>query len=72
MIPRKLHALGMLIPMVMLIVPNVYASESNSKRYNDGFANGSEAAAADRQQGNSFNAVCDPTGRLDSIERRQQ
>jgi hypothetical protein len=59
---NKLLALGIIVPVLMLIAPNVYASESNSKRYNDGFSNGGQAAATDRQQGNSFNPVCDPTG----------
>lgn len=66
MIVNKLLAIGILIPLLILIAPNVYASESNSKRYNDGFSNGGQAAATDKQQGNAYNPVCDPTGQYTS------
>jgi len=51
------------IPVVAILlasvinVSNVYA-ESNAKRYNDGYSNGSEAAARD----STYNVACDPTG----------
>lgn len=64
--PHKLLAVGMVIPILILVIPNVYASESNSKRYNDGFSNGGQAAATDKQQGNAYNPVCDPTGQYTS------
>jgi len=64
---NKLLAVGMLIPMLMLIAPNVYARHlSDAQRYSDGFANGGQAAATDRQQGIPFNTVCDPTGNYTS------
>jgi hypothetical protein len=54
----------LIIPvMVILLVsvsstPNVYTSENNAKRYNDGYSNGSDAAAGD----STYNPACDPTG----------
>ena len=57
----KYIAIGILIPILVLAIPNVYA-ESNSKRASDGFNDGSQAALSDKQNGNSFNPACDPTG----------
>src|SRR5207249_695546 len=57
----------LVISLLILTTPNVYARNlSDSQRYSDGFTNGAQAAATDRQQGNSFNPTCDPTGRYTS------
>jgi hypothetical protein len=66
MTPNKILGIALLIPILVSVVPHVYASESNSKRYNDGFSNGAQAAATDKQQGNPSNPTCDPTGRYTS------
>lgn len=45
--------------MVLILAPSLsYASESNSKRANDGFNDGSNQA----RQDTSFNPACDPQG----------
>jgi hypothetical protein len=61
---NKLLALGMFIPILVLMGPtSVYAKHlSDSQRYNDGFNDGSQAAQTDKQNGNSFNSACDPQG----------
>jgi hypothetical protein len=47
--------------MLMLTGPNVYATHlSDAQRYDDGYSNGSDAAATDLQNGRSFNATFDP------------
>jgi hypothetical protein len=52
------------IPVIVILLVsmistlNVYASESNTKRYNDGYSNRSDAAARD----SAYNPACDPTG----------
>jgi hypothetical protein len=53
----KILAIAILIPILVLAIPNVHA-ESDSKRANDGFNDGSNAARSDT----SFNPACDPTG----------
>ena len=56
---NKLLAIGILIPLLILIAPNVYGKHlSDTKRYNDGYSNGSDAAARD----STYNVACDPTG----------
>jgi hypothetical protein len=46
-----------------MLMPNAYAKHlSDNQRYNDGFNDGSNAARADRENGNQFNPACDPTG----------
>src|SRR5947208_14595858 len=57
----KYLTIGILIPILVLAIPNAYA-ESNSKRASDGFNDGSQAALSDKQNGNSYNPACDPTG----------
>jgi hypothetical protein len=61
---NKLLALGMLIPILLLMGPtNLFAKHlSDTQRYNDGFNDGSQAALQDRQNGNTFNPACDPQG----------
>jgi hypothetical protein len=49
-------SIGILITTLMLVVPNVYANESNAKRSSDGFNDGSNAARTDV----TFNPACDP------------
>ena len=52
-------ATGILVPILILIAPNVYASNlSDTQRYNDGYSNGAQAAATD----STYNPTCDPTG----------
>jgi hypothetical protein len=59
MMVNKLLATGILVPILILTVPNVYASNlSDTQRYNDGYSNGAQAAAAD----STYNPTCDPTG----------
>jgi hypothetical protein len=41
--PNKLLAVGIVIPILILVIPIVYASESNDKRYSDGYSNWSDA-----------------------------
>jgi hypothetical protein len=53
----KFLAIGILIPILIVAIPNVYA-ESDSKRASDGFNDGSSAARTDL----TFNPACDPTG----------
>lgn len=56
---NKILAIGILIQLVVLIAPNVYARNlSDSQRYNDGYSNGAQAAATD----STYNPTCDPTG----------
>jgi hypothetical protein len=60
MIPNKILAIAILVPVLILVAPNVNASRhlSDSQRYNDGYSNGSDAAARD----STYNPTCDPTG----------
>jgi hypothetical protein len=59
MMVNRLLALGVLIPTLILTAPNVYARNlSDTQRYNDGYSNGAQAAAAD----STYNPTCDPTG----------
>ena len=53
----KSLAIGILIPILVLAIPNVNA-ESDSKRASDGFNDGSNAARTDV----TFDPACDPTG----------
>jgi hypothetical protein len=55
---NKLLVVGMLVPILILLVPNVYASESNQKRFSDGVTDGSTSAQSD----SAFNISCDPVG----------
>jgi hypothetical protein len=56
-----------ILAILIFIAPNTFARNlSDTQRYNDGFSNGAQAAATDKQQGNPFNSVCDPTGRYTS------
>jgi hypothetical protein len=67
MMLNKLLAIGILIPVLILTAPNVYARHlSDTQRYNDGYSNGSDAAATDLRNGNPFNAGCDPNGTFTS------
>ena len=67
MMLNKLLALGILIPILMLTARNIYARHlSDTQRYNDGYSNGSDAAATDLRNGNPFNAACDPNGTFTS------
>jgi hypothetical protein len=59
---NKLLGIGILIAILLLIVPNVYASESNDKRYSDGYSNGSDAAS----RASTYDVSCDPTGAFTS------
>jgi hypothetical protein len=57
MMLNKLLAIGILIPLLVLIPPNVYAKhQSDRDRYNVGYADGSNAASSD----STYNAACDP------------
>ena len=48
-----------ILTMIGATAPNVYARHlSDTQRYNDGYSNGSDAAARD----STYNAACDPTG----------
>jgi hypothetical protein len=59
MIANKILAIGILIPILILSAPNVYASSlGDAQRYNDGCSNGAQAAATD----STYNPTCDPTG----------
>jgi hypothetical protein len=56
---NKMLAMGILIPVLILTTPNVYARNlSDTQRYNDGYSNGVQAAATD----STYNPTCDPTG----------
>jgi hypothetical protein len=64
-------ALFFLLPVVVLlgVMPAALADArqlSDTQRYNDGYSNGSDAAATDRQNGNPFDSTCDPTSRYTS------
>jgi hypothetical protein len=61
MMLNKFLAIGILIPLLVLIAPIASASESNAKRYSDGYANGGQRASTDFQNHNPFNLTCDPT-----------
>lgn len=50
------------IPILIFVALHAYASESNSKRYSDGYANGGQQANTDFQNHKPFNLKCDPTG----------
>jgi hypothetical protein len=56
------------LPSFWLLEPGwfVYHFCIYKRRYNDGFSNGGQAAATDKQQGNAYNPVCDPTGQYTS------
>ena len=54
---KTLLAFGILIYILISAIPNVFA-ESNSKRADDGFNDGSNAARTDT----TFNPACDPLG----------
>jgi hypothetical protein len=58
----KILAAGLLIPIVLLVIPNVYASESNDKRYSDGYSNGSDAAS----RSTVYDVTCDPNNQFTS------
>jgi hypothetical protein len=59
MIVNKILAIGIVIPILILSAPNVYARNlTDTQRYNDGYSNGSDAAARD----STYNVACDPTG----------
>jgi hypothetical protein len=58
----KILAVGLLIPILVLVIPNVYASESNDKRYSDGYSNGSDAAA----RATVYDVTCDPNNQFTS------
>ncbi|MDQ6864177.1 MAG: hypothetical protein M3044_10165 [Thermoproteota archaeon] len=67
MMLNKFLAIGILIPLLVLIAPHAYARNlSDTQRYNDGYSNGSDAAATDRQNGIPFDSTCDPTNRYTS------
>jgi hypothetical protein len=52
-----------IIVSTMSIAPSAYARHlSDNQRYHDGFNDGTQAALKDRQNGNTFNPACDPTG----------
>jgi hypothetical protein len=56
---NKMLAMGILVPILILTAPNVYARNlSDTQRYNDGYSNGSQAASTDA----TYNPTCDPTG----------
>jgi hypothetical protein len=62
MLSRSL-VIGMVIPILIITGPNVYAEYlSDTLRYNDGYANVEQQASIDFQSGNSFNTACDLTG----------
>jgi len=49
--------------MIGATAPNVYGKHlSDTKRYNDGYSNGSDAAARE----STYNPTCDPTGAFTS------
>ncbi|NAL78186.1 hypothetical protein [Nitrososphaera sp. AFS] len=53
---------GIIISSI-LVTPDAYARHlSDNQRYSDGFNDGTQAARTDRQNRNSFNPACDPTG----------
>jgi len=62
----KLLAIGLLILILICITPYTYASESNTKRYSDGYSNGGQQVITDFQHHSSFDTTCDPTNRYTS------
>jgi hypothetical protein len=63
MMPSRSLVIGMVIPILIITGPNVYAKYlSDTLRYNDGYANVEQQASIDFQSGNSFNTACDLTG----------
>jgi hypothetical protein len=58
---KKLVVVGILIPILILGATNVYA-ESNTKRYNDGYQNGSDAAS----NASVYDVSCDPNNQFTS------
>jgi len=59
---NKWLAIGILLPILMLVIPNVYASESNDKRDSDGYSNGSDAAS----RATVYDVTCDPNNQFTS------
>jgi hypothetical protein len=55
------------LTMIGAAAPNVYGRHlSDTQRYNDGYSNGSDAAATD----STYSVACDPTGAaMDSIRQ---
>jgi hypothetical protein len=56
MMLNKLLAIGIIVPLLVLIAPNVYARHLiYTERHNDGYSNGSDAAAGE----STYNPTCD-------------